>query len=58
MGHLYVGRQSPRKVPIVPSAIEEGIKGYDESIVFSPVGAAWMLEKLANAIDLQKEAIL
>ena len=31
--------------------IEEGIKGYDESIVFSPAGAAWMLEKLANADD-------
>ena len=31
--------------------IEEGIKGYDESIVFSPAGAAWMLEKLANAND-------
>lgn len=29
--------------------VEEGIKGYDETIVFSSAGAAWMLEKLANA---------
>ena len=31
--------------------LEEGIKGYDETIVFSPAGAKWMLEQLASASE-------
>lgn len=31
--------------------LAEGLNGYDESIVFSPAGAAWMLERLADADD-------